>query len=83
VKLQGTRLLVRALSPQWDTSAAPALWAEEELHRVEPLALEAAFLRYPLESWGVRHYPWELEQLSEAFSDAHRTVGAAAESTDR
>jgi len=62
VKLQGTRLLVRALSPQWSSIQDPRLEHEEQYRRVDPLALEAAFLRYPLKGHGANRYAWEVEQ---------------------
>jgi hypothetical protein len=70
VKLQGARLVVRVLSPGWNTLVEPRLNPEEEYRRVDPLALEAAFLRYPLQGHGANRYGPELEQdLSTVLSD--------------
>ncbi|NMO18726.1 hypothetical protein HPC49_13800 [Pyxidicoccus fallax] len=60
VRLQGARLVVRALSLRM-SSEEPRLGLETEFRRVDSLALEAAFLRYPLEPWGANSYPQDIE----------------------
>ncbi len=61
VKLQGSRLVVRPLDPQWASINEPRLSSEEDYFRVDPLALQAAFLLHPVDGIGGNQYPQDLD----------------------